>query len=254
MSLVAISGAGSGIGKACAEKFAEQGWRVVLIGRQERALQKALEGLHRPGEHIILAADIRNKAALHSKIKQVEYRLGDLCGVVANAGVGGTNQYGEEDRWDDIISTNLTGSYLLVQELLPYLRKNTNAKFKNVAIVASILARLGVPGYSAYCASKAGLLGLMRSLSVELAPENILVNAICPGWVNTEMARQGIQDFAKATGKTYDEALREQMRPVPLGKMSEPAEVASLIYFLMSGEQSSFTGQTLDLNNGALMP
>ncbi|MCG8572159.1 MAG: SDR family oxidoreductase, partial [Spirochaetes bacterium] len=125
---------------------------------------------------------------------------------------------------------------------------------KNIIIISSILARLGVSNYTAYCASKAGLLGLMRSWAAEFANEKILVNAICPGWVNTEMARQGLQAFADASGKSFADIKAEQMAMVLLGKMSEPEEIANFINFLVSNQQTSITGQVLDINNGALMP
>ena len=121
-------------------------------------------------------------------------------------------------------------------------------------IVSSILARLGVPGYTAYCASKSGLLGLMRSWAASFTAEHILCNAVCPGWVNTEMARQGLRGFAEGSGKSFDEVLAEQMAMVPLGKMSEPAEIAAMARYLLNGQQTSVTGQTFDINNGALMP
>jgi NAD(P)-dependent dehydrogenase (short-subunit alcohol dehydrogenase family) len=176
-----------------------------------------------------------------------------LYGLIANAGIGGENQYGEQDRWREIMDTNLTGTYQTIQECIPLIKKDP-APFKKIIIISSILARLGVPGYSAYCASKAGLLGLTRSLATEFSGDGILVNALCPGWVNTEMAREGLQGFANALNVSKDEAYKEAMKQVPLGKMSQPEEVAKLAAFLISEEQTSFTGQTLDINNGALMP
>jgi NAD(P)-dependent dehydrogenase (short-subunit alcohol dehydrogenase family) len=91
-------------------------------------------------------------------------------------------------------------------------------------------------------------------LAAEYSGDGILINALCPGWVNTEMAQEGLQGFANALDISKDEAYKEAMKPVPLGKMSEPEEVAKLVAFLVSEEQISFTGQTLDINNGALMP
>jgi len=111
-----------------------------------------------------------------------------------------------------------------------------------------------VQGYSAYCASKAGLLGLTRSLAAEYSGEKILVNALCPGWVNTDMAQEGIEGFADALKITKEQAYQEAMKQVPLGKMSEPEEIAQFIGYLLSEQQTSLTGQTIDINNGALMP
>ena len=251
MKTFLVSGAGSGIGRAIANKLASEDQKVILLGRRDARLKQTKDELQNPDRHPIIRADVRDKNAIGNGLKAAG--LTHLDGVVANAGVGGENTYGPKDRWDEIISINLTGTYLLVKECLPYLKKQPE-RFKHIIIISSILARLGIPNYSAYCASKAGLLGLMRSLAAQYARNKILVNAICPGWVETDMARQGIQAYADAVNKSYDQAFEEQMSMVPLQKMSQPEEVANLVCFLLSEEQTSFTGQTFDINNGALMP
>ena len=248
--MILISGAGSGIGRAITITMADAGYPVVLLGRNRHSLEETLSFLRIPSKHPIIAADIRDAQSLQASLQDLNPVL---HGVVANAGVGGENHYGEDDRWHDIVDTNLTGTYQLVQEALPYFSAKEEG-FRQIVIISSILARLGVPGYSAYCASKAGLLGLMRSWAVELASENILVNAICPGWVSSEMAVQGLQTFAQNSGQAYEKIYQEQMAQVLLGKMSEPQEIARLAKFLLSQNQTSITGQTFDINNGALMP
>jgi NAD(P)-dependent dehydrogenase (short-subunit alcohol dehydrogenase family) len=247
---ILISGAGSGIGQSIAKIMAEMNYSVILLGRNRQSLQTTQVSLKQPENHSIITADIRDSQA----IQIVLHKLNPvLNGLVANAGLGGENHYGERDRWKEVIDTNLTGTYQLVQESLPFFEAKEKG-FRHIIIISSILARLGVPGYSAYCASKAGLLGLMRSWAAEFASEKILVNAICPGWVNTDMATQGLKTFAENTGKSYENVLQEEMGRVLLGKMSEPEEIANLVKFLISQEQSSITGQTIDINNGALMP
>lgn len=249
-----ISGAGSGIGKAIALKIAEASAtnKVFLLGRNEDKLEAVRKGLPRSEIHQVLKADICNKQDLHQNIKRANLEKENLVAVISNAGIGGGNEFGPDDRWDEIIETNLTGTYRLVEECLPALRASKE-KYKNIVVTSSILAHMGVPKYTAYCASKAGLLGLVKSWAVELAQEGILANAICPGWVSTDMAEQGISALAKDFNIPYDQAFKAQMKMVPLGKMSEPQEVASLVYFLVGSEQSSMTGQAIDMNNGALM-
>lgn len=248
---ILITGAGSGIGQATAKALAEEGYSLIMLGRNMAALGETLKILKNPGSHQCFACDIRRP----EKIREALVKSGaeTLYAVIANAGVGGENRYGNGNRWQEIIDTNLSGSYYTVQECLPYLKKLRDG-YTRIVFISSILARLGIPGYSAYCSSKAGLLGLMRSLAAELAQDRILVNAICPGWVDTDMARQGIQAFAEALSITKEEAYKKAMAPVPMGKMSEPSEIASLAAFLLSGNQNSITGQTFDINNGALMP
>jgi NAD(P)-dependent dehydrogenase (short-subunit alcohol dehydrogenase family) len=246
--MILVSGAGSGIGRAITGTMADAGYPVILLGRHRQSLEETLTLLETPSKHTIVTADITDPLSIRAGLQGIGPVLHS---VVANAGLGGENHYGEDDRWHKIIATNLTGTYQLVQEALPYFASKEEG-FRHIAIISSVLARLGVPGYSAYCASKSGLLGLMRSWAVELASERILVNAICPGWVNTEMATQGLQTFAQTTGQDYDTVYQEQMSQVLLGKMSEPEEVADLVKYLIS--QTSITGQTIDINNGALMP
>ena len=246
---IAVTGAGSGIGRSIAEILAKHGYSLILLGRNLDNLQSTKSLLKNSERHQCRTCDIRNSAEIKRSLENVS----SLYGLIANAGIGGENQFGDQDRWHEVIDTNLTGTYQTIQACLPLIKKD-RAPFKKIIIISSILARLGVPGYSAYCASKAGLLGLTRSLAAEYSGDRILINALCPGWVNTEMAHEGLQGFADALDISKDEAYKEAMKPVPLGKMSEPEEVAKLVAFLVSEEQISFTGQTLDINNGALMP
>lgn len=242
-----VSGAGSGIGKAIAVKLAAEGHSCILIGRNPKKLEQTLNEL-KEGDHYAMNIDITSVSALHKGAEKLAaFRID---GLIANAGVGGENKWGIADRWNEIIETNLTGTYNFVNSFLPVLRNGAGA-YKHIVIISSVLARLGVANYSAYCASKAGLLGLMRSWAVELAPERILVNAVCPGWVNTGMAQQGMDGIAKGLGITRNEFHEMAMQSVPLRKMSEPSEIADLVHYLLS--QQSITGQTIDINNGSVM-
>lgn len=241
-----ISGAGSGIGMAMAHKLASNGDNCILLGRNLEKLQQVAHTL--PGKHPVFAADIRSKEELAKLAELLSNE--PIHGLVANAGLGGENYWGDEDRWEEIIDTNLSGTYNLVNTFLPNLRL-AQVKYKQIVITSSVLARLGVANYSAYCASKAGLLGLMRSWAVQFAPEHILVNAICPGWVNTDMAQQGLQGIADGLGMSKADFYEIAMQSVPLRKMSEPSEIADLVAYLL--EQESITGQSIDINGGSVM-
>lgn len=246
-----ITGAGTGIGKASAIRLAEEGFSVLLMGRRVRPLEEVFEQLSGSG-HEILSVDVSDKNSLSKALNSGVMDGRDLVSVFGNAGIGGANEYGEEDRWEQIIDINLSGAYYTVMEALPFLKKS-KSEYKNILLTSSCLARFGVPYYTAYCASKTGVTGLTRALAVELAEKQILVNALLPGWVDTEMARAGIQLLADDMEQSYDETYLQQMGFVPLKKMSRPEEVANLVAFLFSSQQTSITGQCLDINNGSFM-
>ena len=186
-----------------------------------------------------MSVDIRDREQVDAAIG------GPLDALVANAGLGGANTPGEHDRWDDIVQTNLYGTYWCCRAAQRHLPEGGR-----IVVTSSILARIGVSEYTAYCASKAGLLGLVRAFAAELAPRQIQVNAICPGWVNTDMAWSGLDAFE---GLTRDEAFEVAMRDVPLRRMSEPAEIAGTVAWLLSPDALGVTGQAIDHNNGAFM-
>lgn len=251
MSSYVITGAGTGIGAATAVKLAENGHELVLIGRRKEPLESVLESL--PGkDHVIVQVDVSDKKALHGVLNSGVMEGRSVAGLFANAGIGGENRYGDEDRWEQIIDINLSGAYYSIMECLPFLIASSE-KYSHVVVTSSCLARFGVPYYSAYCASKSGITGLVKALAMELAPSKVLVNAVLPGWVDTEMARKGMELLAGHTHTSYDQILKEQMEDVPLQKMSEPEEIADLVAYLFSNSQTSITGQCLDINNGSFM-
>ena len=225
MKTIIITGAGSGMGEATAKLLAENAeYSLILIGRSQSRLNNVLECLPNRENHASLGVDICNSNALRLGLAELLKDKSLEC-VFANAGIGGENSYGDDDRWHEIIQTNLTGTYNTIMESLPYLRKS-NERFKHIVITSSCLARFGVPNYTAYCTAKTGLLGLTRSLAVQYAGEGILVNALTPGWVRTEMAERGIQLLADRAGITYEESFKQQMGYVPTGNISEPSEIA----------------------------
>jgi NAD(P)-dependent dehydrogenase (short-subunit alcohol dehydrogenase family) len=226
---VAVTGAARGIGLAIAERLAAEGARLTLIDRDEPSLEGAT----------IRVVDIGDRDAVAAAFTE------PLDGLVANAGVGGGNEPGESDRFDEILQTNLYGTYWCARAAEPLL-----ADGGRIVITSSILSRIGVAGYTGYCASKAGLLGLTRALAAELAPRRIQVNAICPGWVDTDMTRLGLSLFE---GLTEEEAWEVAKQEVPLRRMSEPSEIAGTVAWLLSEDSVGVTGQAIDQNNGAFM-
>lgn len=243
-----VTGAGTGIGRAIAERLAAEGATLTLLARDASRLEETASAI---GGARVVAADIRDRSALTSAMAEAREAQGPFHGAVANSGVGGPNQPGAEDRFDDLVATNLTGTYDTFRAVQAHLAPGPDTR--QLVAVSSILARIGVPGYTGYCASKAGILGLVRALAAELAPEDIQVNAVCPGWVDTEMAHEGLEGMAAAMGVTKDEAHGIAMQAVPLGRMGQPDEVAGTISWLLSGDSRGATGQGFDVNGGAFM-
>lgn len=254
MQTIIITGAGSGIGAATAIALSRRpNTRVALIGRRLEPLKLIADSCD--GQAIYHAMDVANRRAWKSFFKGADLETHPLVGVFANAGIGGANAFedGEDDGWDEIIRVNLTGTYVTVESCKPYLDRAASLGLRHVVVTSSVLARFGVPGQSAYVASKTGLLGLVRSWATEWSSDGVLVNAICPGWVETEMARNSILGLAEESGRSYAEELEFQSQLLPTRRISQPEEVAELVVWLMSGAQRSITGQGIDINNGSFM-
>jgi NAD(P)-dependent dehydrogenase (short-subunit alcohol dehydrogenase family) len=239
----AVTGAARGIGRAVAQRLAHDGWTLSLFDRDAEELARAA---HEIGAFEAVC-DIRSPAGVADAFDAAAFERGPFHALAAVAGVGGTNEPGEIDRWDELIATNLTGTYNCVRAFERSLAEGPEPR--HVVVISSVLARIGVPGYTGYSASKTGLLGLVRSLAAEWAPRNVLVNAICPGWVETEMAWQGLD----ALPGTREEAYAEAMREVPLGRMALPDEIAGTVAWLFSDDARSITGQAVDQNGGSRM-
>jgi NAD(P)-dependent dehydrogenase (short-subunit alcohol dehydrogenase family) len=241
---VVVTGGGVGIGKAVAERLAAEGAALSLLAPNLDELEAVAAATGGGAHH----CDIRDAASVDAAFAAAAAARGPIHALVANSGIGGPNEDGPADRIDEILETNLLGTYRCVRAAVCHLAPGPEPR--HVVVIASILARIAVPGYTAYSASKAGLLGLVRSFAAELAPD-VLVNAICPGWVDTAMAEQGLQALIAATGMTREQALEEIMKPVPLGRMGRPEEIAGTVRFLLSPDAGYITGQALDVNGGA---
>ena len=242
---VVVTGGGVGIGKAVAERLASEGAVLSLLAPNVDELEQVAARVGGDAH----PCDIRDRASVDAAFAAAASARGPMHALVANSGVGGPNADGPDDRFAEIVETNLFGTYWCVRAAVRHLAPGPERR--DVVVIASILARIAVPGYTAYSASKAGLLGLVRSFSAELAPGEVQVNAICPGWVETDMAWQGIDAIVEATGMSREEAVAEALREVPLGRMGRPEEIAGTVAWLLSPDASGVTGQAIDQNGGA---
>jgi NAD(P)-dependent dehydrogenase (short-subunit alcohol dehydrogenase family) len=248
---VVVTGAGRGIGRAIALRLAGEGDAVTLMGLEGGVLEETAELVG--GRRHVEACDIRDRDAVDAAVARAADALGLVHALVAVSGIGGGNGENDEggDRFDDLVRTNLNGTYYCVRAALRHLAPGPEQR--HIVVISSILARIAVPGYTGYSASKAGLLGLVRSLAAELASDDVLVNAICPGWVETDMAWLGLDLLAGEIGGTRDDAYEVAMGAVPLGRMALPEEVAGTVAWLLSPVARGITGQAIDQNGGAWM-
>ena len=248
---VVVTGGGRGIGRAIAMSFAEPGAHIIITSRTESQLQQT-------------AADIEAKGAKASAVPMdvsdeasVAHGFGTLHGVftsvdvlVNNAGIGGGEvvQGSDVARWKRTLDTNLFGMYLVTRQVLPLM-----ANEGRIVNLSSVLGRFGVPGYTAYCATKHGVIGFTRALSLELVKRRITVNAISPGWVDTDMATLGMTQGAKHAKVTFDEFKERMIGEVPINRIIDPSEVAALVKFLCSKDAGAITGQTYNICGGQVM-
>jgi len=242
---VVVTGGGKGIGRAIAERLAAEGAALSLLAPNLDELEE-VAGRVGGGAHF---CDISDRDSVATAFAAAAADRGPLHAFVANSGIGGANADGREDRFEEIVRTNLFGTYWCIRAAVRHLAPGPERR--DVVVIASILARIAVPGYTAYSASKAGLLGLVRSFSAELAADEVQVNAICPGWVESDMARQGIDEIVAATGMSREEAVAEALRQVPLGRMGQPEDIAGTVRYLLSADARGVTGQAIDQNGGA---
>jgi NAD(P)-dependent dehydrogenase (short-subunit alcohol dehydrogenase family) len=248
---VVVTGAGTGIGRAIALRLGQDGAAVTLLARDTGRLRETASRIDGPTH--VAGCDIRQRKRVDQAFAQAAEALGPIDALVAASGIGGPNGEDDEsgDRFDDLVATNLNGTYYCMRAALRHLAPGPS--LRHLVVLSSILARIAVPSYTGYSASKTGLLGLVRSFAAELAADGIQVNAICPGWVDTDMAWLGLDAAARATGGTREAAYRDAMREVPAGRMTQPEEIAGTVAWLLSPDARGVTGQAIDHNGGAWM-
>jgi NAD(P)-dependent dehydrogenase (short-subunit alcohol dehydrogenase family) len=249
---VLVTGGGSGIGRGIALALAAAGADVVVAGRRQAPLYETVRrAADLRGRVRSRAVDIVERAATAAAVREVVEGFGGRLDVlVNNAGTGGPNACGGPgpDRWDEIVRTNLDGLFHVTSAAVPFLSDGGR-----VVNVSSVLGKFGVPGYTAYCASKHGVIGFTKALAHELAPRRITVNAVCPGWVETDMARAGMELLAEGMGVSYREAREHALAQVPLGRILQPEEIGQLVVYLVSPAASGMTGQAVSLCGGSTM-
>jgi len=229
-----VTGASRGIGRACAKALGEAGARVILAARNAAKLEEVAYEI--PGA-MCIAIDL----ASQESIKEAFAKAGNVDILVNNAGItkDGLAMRMKKDDWDAVLATNLTGAFLAIQQVLPGMLKQRWGRIINIA---SIVGETGNPGQSNYVASKAGLIGLTKSLAQEIASRTVTVNAVAPGFIETDM-----------TAALSEDTKNTLLAHIPLRRFGQVEDVAAAVRFLASEEAGYITGHVLDVNGGMYM-
>jgi NAD(P)-dependent dehydrogenase (short-subunit alcohol dehydrogenase family) len=232
---VLVTGGSRGIGLAIVERFKQAGWRVAACARE-------LESLGTCPADFKFACDVTDSLAVSDNIAAVAREFGAIDVLVNNAGLAGSNPLdpaSDDALWHRVIDVNLNGTYYVSKQAFAHIPDGGR-----IINLGSVLSHQGVADQTAYTAAKHAVLGFTRAFAQYAAPRRVTVNAVCPGWVRTDMARERWQ----ALGIDEQEAGSDS----PLGRIIEPAEVAALVYFLASDEAGAATGQAFNIDGGML--
>lgn len=241
-----VTGASRGLGAAIASQLAAAGARVALCARSSGEIEALAKSL--PNGAFAKTLDVTDSAAVDRVVDEVARTAGRLDVVVNNAGMSerDTVSHGSDEWWDRVLRVNLTGAFYVCRAAMRHLKEGAR-----VVNVGSVLSLFGVADSAAYTAAKHGLLGLTRAFAAEVAPKGITVNAVCPGWVDTDMAVQGFENIARGLSVEVNEARKQAIGRVPLGRILEPEEVAKLVVFLCLPEARGIHGQAIRIDGGA---
>lgn len=233
--VVFVTGAGQGMGQAVVKRFAEAGAKVAAVDINLEAAQATAAEF---GDSVIgMACDVSDASSVRDAMAEVENKFGKLDVVVNNAGIGSVDAFLDtpDDTWQRVIGVNLTGTFLCCREGARLMQKSGGGSIINVSSTAAMSGE----GPSHYCASKAGVMGLTRSIARELSGSGIRINTIVPGPTNTPMMADIPEDW-----------MEQMVAAIPLGRMCEPAEIANVASFLASDDASFITGQNIAVNGG----
>lgn len=245
-----VTGGGQGIGVAAVRALRALGMNVTLLGRRLPVLQAVVDT--DPAHLHAVAADVADPAQVAQAVASARGRFGPVRVLVNNAGQALSAPFHKMDMalWRQMLDVNLTGTMVCTQAVLPDMLA---AGWGRVVNVASTAGQVGYAYVSAYCAAKHGVVGLTRSLALELAAKGITVNAVCPGYTETDIVRESIERVVAKTGRIHEQALAEFVKSNPQGRLVQPEQVADAIAWLCGEGAGAVTGQSISVSGGEVM-
>ena len=242
-----VTGAGSGIGEAISRKLHTEGYRVTLLGRRHEPLA-ALSASLGENSHAV-TGDVTDRASIASAFTTAKELFGDIEILVNSAGMAPTAPFHRLDfsDWQRTMDVNVNGVFHCTQIALEAMLRAGWGRIINIASIASMR---GFPYVSGYCASKHAVLGLTRAVALEVATQGVTVNAICPGYVDTDIVRAAIAEIVSKTGRTEENAMQHFTQSNPQGRLVEASEVASAVSWLCSDGAASVAGQAIAIDGG----
>jgi len=235
-----VTGSAQGLGRAMVERLASDGVKVVITDVNEEKINLAVNELTAKGYEVFGAkCDVTNRDEIRALGEKVIEKYGKLDIIVNNAGITKDSSFKKmtDAQWDAVMTVDLKSVFLVSQELVKYLEANGYGRIINISSLAGMMGNFGQANYSA---AKAGVVGLTKTLSIELGKKNITVNAIAPGFINTEMTKVIPEDRKKV-----------MIAEIPVGRPGEPEEIAAVVAFLASDEAGFVSGTVINVNGGS---
>jgi len=244
-----VTGASRGIGFSIAQALLQQGAKVTIAARNQSNLEQATEQLSAFGEVFRVVMDATNADSIAQAVSQAQAHFGAIAILVNNAGQAQSAPFLRTDlaQFDAMFDVNVRSVFMCSQAVLPKMLENSWGRIVNIASTA------GLKGYSyvsSYCAAKHAVIGLTRSLAMEVASKGVTINAICPGYTETELVRDAISNIMRKTGRTEEQAIAELSASNPQGKLIQPEQVASAVAHLCLPVSSGINGQAIAIDGG----